>query len=49
MATKKKESFGGKQAPAFGQGAKEQKTAKPRAADKGRERQETTERKKKAR
>lgn len=45
----KKEAFGGKQAPAFGTGAKEQKNAKPKASDKGRERQETTEKKKKAR
>jgi hypothetical protein len=42
----KKEPFGGKQAPAFGQGKKEQQNAKPKAGDKGRERQETTEKKK---
>lgn len=45
----KKEAFGGKQAPAFAKGGKEQKEAKPRAQDKGRERQETNEKKKKAR
>jgi hypothetical protein len=42
----KKEAFGGKQAPAFGQGKKEQKNAAPRKADRGRERQETNEKKK---
>lgn len=40
----KKEAFGGKQAPAFGKGKKEQENAKP--ASKGRERQTTKEKKK---
>jgi len=48
MATKK-EAFGGKKAAPFGKGASEQKNAKPRAGDKGRERQQTGEAKKKAR
>jgi hypothetical protein len=43
----KKEPFGGKQAPAFGQGKKEQKNAKARPSERGRERQETDEKKKK--
>jgi hypothetical protein len=42
----KKEPFGGKQAPAFGQG-KEKKEAAPRKADKGRERQESNDKAKK--
>lgn len=37
----KKEAFGGKQAPAFGKGKKEQANAKPSKASKGRERQDT--------
>lgn len=43
----KKEAFGGKQATPFGQGKKEQKSAKPTKGDKGRERQNTSDTKKK--
>lgn len=42
----KKEAFGGKQAPAFGKGKKEQENAKPASGSKGRERQTTKEKKK---
>jgi hypothetical protein len=44
MATKK-EPFGGKQAAPFGKGKKEQEKAKPKAGDRGRERQQTKEKK----
>jgi hypothetical protein len=43
-----KKPFGGKQAPAFNKG-KSKSEAKPRAADKGRERQESDDKKKKVR
>jgi len=55
MATSKPASkdhdkaFGGKQAKPFGQGKEEQKKAAPRKADRGRERQETNEKRKRAR
>jgi hypothetical protein len=45
MATKKKEPFGGKQAAPFGKGKKEQENAKPAQGSKGRERQQTKEKK----
>jgi len=40
-----KKAFGGKQAPAFGKGAKEQANAKASKSSKGRERQTTKEKK----
>jgi hypothetical protein len=42
-----KKAFGGKQAKPFGQGKEEQKNAKPAKGDKGRERQNTGDTKKK--
>jgi hypothetical protein len=44
----KKEPFGGKQAAPFQKGKKEQENAKPKAGDKGRQRQTTGAAKKKA-
>lgn len=41
----KKDAFGGKKAEPFGKGKKEQQNAKPKAGDKGRERQTTKEKK----
>jgi hypothetical protein len=41
----KKEAFGGKQAEPFGKGKKEQEKAKPAAGSKGRERQQTKDKK----
>lgn len=43
----KKEAFGGKQATPFGKGKEEQSKAKPAKGDKGRERQNTADAKKK--
>ena len=47
MPASKKEAFGGKQAPAFKKGEKEQKNSKARPSERGRERQETDDKKKK--
>lgn len=42
----KKEAFGGKQATPFGKGKAEQEKAKPAKGSKGRERQQSTDKKK---